>query len=239
MKNYIYLLLLLPLLYIGCKKENHCSKLADEPYIFPITPSHSQWNELISSKEMNKVVQIPDNILNCLSDRSLLETCINYPLYFEYTMGSSFNTSYAFDNMVDSFNGLKELFNRKSTQKLIIKRYLEDNIYDFAKIYGESKLLYFYHFLLYGDIILSFDKEQRFDFINTTIRRIELVENEDPHILCCNGIELTCYLIIAKALLVFNFEPFQSYVEEGGFITISNVPPNKVYEYGILYINQK
>lgn len=93
----------------------------DSPYEFPIKPTTKEWESISSSKEMLAVSQIPDSILKNISTEALAETCLNYPLFFEYTASNDERS--AIEVMIQNFNGLKELSQRDDGMFELIKLY--------------------------------------------------------------------------------------------------------------------
>ncbi len=220
------------------KGNRNCNQLINEPYNFPITPSQPEWSELQTTEQRYNAVQIPRDTLYCLTDEALVETCINYPLYLECAMRSDLDIAKGFNIMINNFNGLTELFERESALKLVINRYLSEDMYQFAETHGKSRLSYFYMFLSMGKVISILDNEQRYEFIEKTIDKINLIENESPKVLCCNNVELTCYYIIANALYGFEYKPFITYFKLAGLNNVGSIPPDKIYEYAINFLNQ-
>ena len=238
MKNNILILLLIFILTC-CKGDDKCVQLIDEPYIFPIVPGQVEWNELSTTEQRHKAVQIPEDILYCLSDEALIETCINYPLYIEYTLSSNSNAIKGFETMIRNFNGLEELFKRESALKIIIQKYLIEDMYKFANIYSKSRLSYYYMFLSKETTISKLNNNQRYKFIKITIERINTIENENPKVLCCDNVELSCYYIVANALYYFEFEPFVSYFVSTNYNNLGGIPPKKIYEYALIFLTQQ
>ncbi len=243
MKNFISLILTILLFLNSCSAVNYeedknCIQLINEPYNFPITPGTTEWSELQTSEQRYNAVQIPSDILYCLTDEALIETCINYPLYLEYTMRSDLDIAKGLNIMISKFNGLTELFKRESALRLVINRYFTEDMYQFAETYGKSRLSYFYMFLSTEKVFSILDKEQRYKFIEKTIDKIDLIENESPEILCCNNVELTCYYVIATALHVFEYRPFITYYKSEGLNNVKSIPPDKIYEFAINFLNQ-
>jgi hypothetical protein len=95
----------------------------DSPYEFPIRPTSKEWGSISSSKEMLAVCQIPDSILKNISTKALAETCLNYPLFFEYTASNDERS--AIEVMIQNFNGLKELSQRDDGMIELMKLYQE------------------------------------------------------------------------------------------------------------------
>ncbi len=216
---------------------DRCSNPISEPYDdYPILPGTPEWYDLVTEEQRLNALQIPDSILYCLTDEALLETCINSHLYYHITASSSSTDIMVnSDKEVELFNGLKELFIRKSACRAIINRYMQEDMYQFNEIYGTSRLSYFYRFLYREEVILELDCNQRFEFIEKTIEKIETIESEDPQILCCRHIEITCYNILRRALILFNYEPFVEYHKT---TNLDNYHEN-IKAYAISFLNEK
>ncbi len=243
MKHFISLILTILLFLNGCSEDNfkedkNCIQLINEPYDFPITLGTTEWSELQTTEQRYHAVQIPGDILYCLTDEALVETCIHYPLYLEYTMKSDLDIVKGLNVMISNFNGLTELFKRESALKIVINRYLTEDMYQFAETYGKSRLSYFYMFLSLEEVISILGNEQRYEFIERTIDKIDLIENESSKVLCCNSIELTCYHIISNALYYFDYKPYIAYFKSAGYNNVGSIPPDKIYEFAIKFLNQ-
>lgn len=83
--------------------------------------------------------QIPEDVLSQLSTEALAETCMNYPLYFEYLSSNNERTGIAY--LISSFNGLQELSKRADGASALIKIYtkLPINTASLAKTVGQSR----------------------------------------------------------------------------------------------------
>jgi hypothetical protein len=55
------------------------AQLSDKPYTYPIRPGSELWKELTTSKQMDDVCVVPDDIILTLSTKGLLLTCLDYP----------------------------------------------------------------------------------------------------------------------------------------------------------------
>ena len=93
----------------------------DNVYQFPIKPGTSEWKKLKTHNEMLKVVQLPLDTKKSISTKSLLNTCLTYPLFID--MWASNNIKAGFDQVKKDFNGFEELFQRKDAFIEIFKLY--------------------------------------------------------------------------------------------------------------------
>lgn len=100
--------------------------LIDTPYEYPVKPGSNEWAAFTTGQQMVDACQIPSDILSKLTTKALAETCMNYPLYFQYTAPNDERDGIAY--MIDSFNGLQELSNR------------EDGVIELMNIYEKMPL---------------------------------------------------------------------------------------------------
>ena len=64
---------------------------------------------------------IPENVLTSLSTDDLAELCVAYPPLVIFPIYEYWN--YAIERMIDEFNGLEELFQRKGASDVLLKLY--------------------------------------------------------------------------------------------------------------------
>ena len=92
-----------------------------EPYAFKITQKSPEWAKISTGAEMVSVCQIPDSIIKSLTTSALAQTCLNYPLFFQHTALN--DERKAIKEMINEFNGLRELSLREDGLKELIKLY--------------------------------------------------------------------------------------------------------------------
>ncbi|MDR0293447.1 MAG: hypothetical protein LBH95_04760 [Oscillospiraceae bacterium] len=67
----------------------------DTPYVYPLTPDMEEWKTLDGNAEMIKACEVPQDLLEGMTTRALLETMLDYPLgiplyaFDYYAMGFS------------------------------------------------------------------------------------------------------------------------------------------------------
>lgn len=91
------------------------------PYTFPITIGSIEWRGLKTGQEMLNVCQIPEEVLGLLSTPALCETCMNFPLAYDYIFSNDEKLGFFF--YLENFNGLKELSQRDDAFLPIITEY--------------------------------------------------------------------------------------------------------------------
>ncbi len=146
--------------------------------------------------------------------------------------------SKGFEKLINIFNGLQELYERKNIETILLDRYISENMYSFVNIYDKLRLHYFYLFLSRESVISELKEYQVYKFIKHSLDKYDTIQNEAPPlILCCNGIDATIANLIAKVMLFHKFLPFVNYYNSMGYINESSVPPNKTVEYARQFIN--
>ena len=119
MKTKINLILLLLLLVLSAGMA--AQSLINVPYDYPVKPGSEQWAAFTSGQQMVDACQIPSDILSKLSTKALAETCLNYPLYFEYTAYNSERDG--INKVISGFNGLQELAKRSDGASALLGLY--------------------------------------------------------------------------------------------------------------------
>ena len=98
----------------------------DKPYDFPVKPGTEQWAKLSSSREMDEVCVIPDQVINTLSTKALLITCLNYPRIIDFFLTN--NLQSGFNICSNRFSGLAELLKRSDLNQVLFKSFLDIDI---------------------------------------------------------------------------------------------------------------
>lgn len=115
-RNVIGLILLIILITITINAQQN-----DDIYNFPLKPGMPEWKELKTHEEMLKVLQLPANVIKAISTGSLIQTCLNYPLFSD--MWAHDNIKKGFIQLRKDFAGFNELLNRKDALEELLKLY--------------------------------------------------------------------------------------------------------------------
>lgn len=91
-----------------------------EIYTYPITPDDPEWANY-NHAELVSMLQIPEDILDNMTDAELVESVLDYP-YIGDVMAYS-TVELGMRVVSEHFNGLKELLNRPGTGKILIEKY--------------------------------------------------------------------------------------------------------------------
>ena len=100
----------------------HPSAVVDV-YDFPVKPGMEEWKAFASHEEMLKACQIPEPLLRKMSTAALVETVLNYPLYWTTIISNSAGTQQGFSVLVSQFNGIQELLKRKDAGSELLLKY--------------------------------------------------------------------------------------------------------------------
>ena len=88
---------------------------------YPVKPGMEEWKTFTSGLQRLEACQIPQKILETLSTRDLAEICLNYPLFHEYGLIEDERAGISI--MIEMFNGLKKLSERKDGAQELIQIY--------------------------------------------------------------------------------------------------------------------
>ena len=99
----------------------HAQEGKERIWDFPVKPGSEKWASFATSQEMVDALQIPQDVLEKLSSKELAEICLDYPLFFNF---SAYNDErVGISATIESFNGLKELSDRKDGAHELISLY--------------------------------------------------------------------------------------------------------------------
>jgi hypothetical protein len=88
---------------------------------YPVKPGTEEWASFTTGQQMVDACQVPNEILEELSTRELIEICMNYPMLFIYTASNDERAGISY--MVENFTGFKELSKRKDGLEKLITVY--------------------------------------------------------------------------------------------------------------------
>ncbi|MCK9628928.1 MAG: hypothetical protein M0R37_10090 [Bacteroidales bacterium] len=130
MKKFLLFFLWGILLY-SCDLKNEekitsQTQLEDGVYTFSQFSDPNFWKNFHSTTEIQSACQIPEDLLKEMSTDNLVKSCMNYPLFFTYTAYT--NELVGISEIINSFNGLKELMSREDGVKKLINLYQKFNI---------------------------------------------------------------------------------------------------------------
>jgi len=165
------------LLFFGCFiSVLSAAQEIDKPYDFPIKIGTKQWAELTSSKQMDEVCVIPEDVLNSLSTKALLITCINYPRLLDIFLSSNLQTGFNFN--ANHFAGLRYLLKKPDLGDVLLKTYIDFDISSSIIDGYNRKLKYiqvaFLELLISQEsIINAFNKSDKLKLLSQAIKNLE------------------------------------------------------------------
>lgn len=113
------------------------NNISAQVYSYPIKPGTEAWKKLKSHDDMVNICQIPDNLIQQMNTRDLLETCLKYPLFFD--MYAYDNPKIGFDEMSKNFNGFLSLKKRSDACLIILEEYKRINAESVATFKSEEE----------------------------------------------------------------------------------------------------
>lgn len=98
---------------------------------FPIKPGSTEWGNAISYQERLNLYNIPGNLLDIISTKELIGTCLNYPeIRLIFTRN---DLQLGYNHISQIFNGYKELESRNDAGKELLRIYKSYNPGGFDK----------------------------------------------------------------------------------------------------------
>lgn len=106
---------------------------------YPIKPGSQEWASFTTGQQMLEACQVPKKVLNTSTTKELVDICLNYPMFFDYS--ASNDERKGISKMISDFNGLSELSKRKDGTFELINAYKEYPV--FTEIQQESSKDYY------------------------------------------------------------------------------------------------
>lgn len=133
----------------------------DSPYEFPIRIGQPAWKNFKSGQEMLLGCQMPSDLVHKMTTKALCETCLEYPLAFDYIYANDEKTAVPF--FIENFNGLNELSKREDFFNYLLESYTDaayDPDYSILSLSNKGSIFYI------GYIELIFTTEEFFKHID-------------------------------------------------------------------------
>lgn len=136
MKKFIYIIALLFLL-VACNEElqidtkqptidNKTRAFTSQTFSFDSVTKPEIWKTFQTLEEMQSACQIPDDVLPNLSTEELVQICMNYPLFGNF---SAYNDELVgIKKVMDGFNGFTELKKRTDAAEKLLDLYENVNV---------------------------------------------------------------------------------------------------------------
>lgn len=139
----------MPTLFLSCSKEeielsiHDCScfiNTAEDTYLYPIRPGSDKWDSITTSGNFMNVTQVSIEILEKMSTKGLMETCLENPMFFDLYLSET--PQLFFDFFHQQYRVCKELVDRKDSMVKLIERYslmcLDCNENNYSSYYGKG-----------------------------------------------------------------------------------------------------
>lgn len=136
MKKFIYIIALLFLL-VACNEElqidtkqptigNKTRAFTSQTFSFDSVTKPEIWKTFQTLEEMQSACQIPDDVLSNLSTEELVQICMDYPLFGNF---SAYNDELVgIKKVMDGFNGFTELKKRTDAAEKLLDLYENVNV---------------------------------------------------------------------------------------------------------------
>lgn len=129
---------------------------------FAISIFDEEWKELDGKEEMLAVCQLPDKLLKKLSTYELLKLTEEYPMLGDIYAADT--TKEGFRNLVDSFNGLRELLSREDCLEVVCGEYKnltfpEKCAISYSECETEEEKVALFNEILHNDELLKIEVE--------------------------------------------------------------------------------
>ena len=136
MKKFIYIIALLFLL-VACNEElqidtkqptidNKTRAFTSQTFSFDSVTKPEIWKTFQTLEEMQSACQIPDDVLPNLSTEELVQICMDYPLFGNF---SAYNDELVgIKKVMDGFNGFTELKKRTDAAEKLLDLYENVNV---------------------------------------------------------------------------------------------------------------
>lgn len=172
----------------------------NEPYEFPVLPGSEQWAELSTSKQMDEVCVVPDELLESLSTKALLLTCLDYPRLPDVFCANDLQTG--FEYYANHFNGLKELLSRTDLNEVLLNYYPEIDVNKSPMKLVESgqqsffKSAFFEIMISQDQILSAYNKAEKNELLSLSIKNLELRRSKRESV----GRQVSTALLLSRIL---------------------------------------
>ncbi|MDR2531398.1 MAG: hypothetical protein LBC82_00955 [Oscillospiraceae bacterium] len=201
---------------------------AKDAYDFPYSGEKTPelWGELKTQAERAALCNIPEDVLRNMSTAGLIETCMNYPFFFNFMFFNS--PQQGFESIYQAFNGLKELYSRDDVADIILNLNTSLNLQKLITNEKSHALKFnFIQMLSSQDEILNkMTEKQRSELFQISTNRIVEISEKHSDVFSVNFV----LLLMGRILIIDNPE-FAKIVDEHEQI-------KSFFETGLLMISE-
>lgn len=108
------------------------ARQSDQPYDYPVKPGSAKWQTFTSVQDMYNACQIPARVLNRLSTKALLQTCLHYPAMAVLLVQNT--PQQGFDAWRSNFNGINNLLGRPDVAEALLDLYTGYDLKGYQKL---------------------------------------------------------------------------------------------------------
>ncbi|MDZ7900935.1 MAG: hypothetical protein U5N85_23275 [Arcicella sp.] len=141
---------------------------------YPIKPGTEKWKSYQNTPDIVRDLQMPEKLLKSINTKELLEICLKYPFLRNYTASDS--PYQGMNGVINSFNGFKELTERKDISINMIEYYKTKRISEIEVIDSKGGFTFDYcafELLLCSDNIMSkFSNEERIFLLKLLMKKL-------------------------------------------------------------------
>lgn len=185
-------------------------KTITTPYDYPVKPGMQEWANFQTGQAMLDACQIPVGILAKLTTNALVETCLNYPLIFDYLSFNDEREGIQF--MINNFNGLEELSKRADGASCLLKAYKntpshKNRTIELQSDKSPSFMLGYLELLLANKLFIDkFTQEELVDLNNIALEKytLKLASPDDFGLLSIRRSFLVNSTVIIKSNTLLN-----------------------------------
>lgn len=201
-----------------------CDSLEGGVYTYPVIED-TRYNQ----QEVDSIYSIPDSILNCITTKGLVETCMSHPFFIAYVLAGS--TPYGSYQLVKyKINAIEELESREDAASVMFDKYLYMSPeVDTSNV--DMSLFYFYSYeLLFSQKLFldEFNLDDRVLLTTECLEKFDVKKNlYGEHTLVVDGTS-----IIISTLMLIDEYPIHSRFYNPFFTN-----PDSVLFYADDYLN--
>lgn len=191
----------------GCNKKSPCHDLANGVYQYPDIPK----NHTMTSEEVDKFVDLPKEIAECINTDGLIESILTYPYVSLIFAGRTSQSGYVL--LKSKFRGPDELESRTDRGKALLKKYQEWNPVGFDKSWESVKIGQYMARGVFLEVIqsqyINLDNLDSTDLKNMFLRSLEVYDLEKTELEYFGYFALTySTTTISRIMFKSNYEPF-------------------------------
>ena len=202
----------------------------DEPYDYPNKPGYgSGWNDMAPEDENLAKTQVPQELVEKMTTRALVQTCLNHPMKLHFMWGEDYYRKFI-ERLLEKNNAFKELAKRTDGGWELAIAY---NNFKFVEESDENDLLTwsFTELMLENDIFLNqLTNTQLGDLYKALSVKYSIKEQHYPYVFTLLPVDIGLTILpMAKIALKFNSfgsddarQFIQDYVKNWGAFTTTS-----------------